>query len=328
MRSRRIAFGVLAAACVLLGGIWVLVASQNAGSTTSDARVSVAASKLKAEGRLLVRAVDPVDERLNGQVERIRLEAERGGATRLAGLECARVHMAGGRGLCLALAASGVDYRVRLFDGRHRVVEDSPLDGLPSRARVSPGGRYGAFTSFVSGHSYAADGGFSTQTLLVDMRDGRELANLEDFTATRDGRRIDAPDFNYWGVTFARDEDRFYATLATGGDRYLVEGSVSGRSVRVLRENVECPSLSPDGTRLAYKKRVGGPEDWRLHVLDLRTMRDTPLAERRSIDDQAEWLDDDVVLYGDGQDVWGVRSDGAGTPRRLLRRAASPTRLG
>ena len=37
---------------------------------------------------------------------------------------------------------------------------------------------------------------------------------------------------------------------------------------------------------------------WRLHVLELATLRETALAETRSVDDQVEWLDDDTVLYG------------------------------
>ena len=74
---------------------------------------------------------------------------------------------------------------------------------------------------------------------------------------TKDGQRIDRPDFNFWGVTFARDRTSFYATLATGAQRYLVQGSVLARAMEVLHENVECPSLSPDGRRLAYKRRVG-----------------------------------------------------------------------
>jgi len=49
-----------------------------------------------------------------------------------------------------------------------------------------------------------------------------------------------------------------------------------------LRRNVECPSLSPDGTRIAFKERVAARGDGRLHVLDLRALRDWQLAERRS----------------------------------------------
>ena len=81
----------------------------------------------------------------------------------------------------------------------------------------------------------------------------------------------------------------------------------------------------PDGTRIAYKERVdgaGGP--WRLTVLDLATRRETPVAERRSVDDQAEWLDGERLLYGlDGQ-VWAARADGTGAPVPFRRAADSP----
>ena len=134
-----------------------------------------------------------------------------------------------------------------------------------------------------------------------------------------------AVDVNFWGVTFARDSDRFYATLATGGTTYLIRGSVSQRLARVIHENVECPSLSPDGTRIAFKKRTGSKgTPWRLTVLDLATMRETPLSEQRSVDDQAEWLDDERVLYAVDGSVWAARADGTGTPRRYIAGADSP----
>ena len=48
----------------------------------------------------------------------------------------------------------------------------------------------------------------------------------------------------------------------------------------MIHENVECPSLSPDGTRIAYKKRDRlDPAPWQLTVLDLATMRETPLGD-------------------------------------------------
>jgi uncharacterized repeat protein (TIGR01451 family) len=151
---------------------------------------------------------------------------------------------------------------------------------------------------------------------------------LEEFTVVRDGQPFKSVDFNFWGVTFASDGNRFYATLKTKGQTYLVEGDIAARRVRLLWPNVECPSLSPDGTRIAFKKRVSGglgPVTWRFHVLDLHTMTETPLAEERSIDDQIEWLDDGFVLYGVMTDVWMVRADGSGEPRRYLRRAVSPS---
>jgi hypothetical protein len=216
---------------------------------------------------------------------------------------------------------------MRVFDKHYRTVYERALQGLPSRARVSPSGRWGATTTFVSGHAYASPGTFSTQTQIVDMRSGKPVANLEQFSVEKDGDTIDAPDFNFWGVTFAHDDDTFYATLATGGKRYLVKGSLGKRHVVVLRENMECPSLSPDETRIAYKKRVGDVSDWRLHVYDLETGRDIELPEQRSIDDQVEWLNDGVVLYGDGRNVWATRADGTGQPERVLARADSPASL-
>ena len=84
-------------------------------------------------------------------------------------------------------------------------------------------------------------------------------------------------DFNFWGVTFsAEDSNRFYATVRSAGKTYLLEGDVGERTMTVLRENVECPSLSPDGTRIAFKKLTDGLiGQWRLHVLDLATMEQT-----------------------------------------------------
>jgi Tol biopolymer transport system component len=118
--------------------------------------------------------------------------------------------------------------------------------------------------------------------------------------------------------------------VRTKGTTYLVEGRMTDRTMRTVRKNVECPSISPDGTRLVFKKATGDPSrPWRLHTLDLRTMRETPLAEPNSVDDQAAWLDDQTVMYGrvDGgtTDVWEVPADGTGTPRVLIRNAFSPT---
>ncbi len=91
------------------------------------------------------------------------------------------------------------------------------------------------------------------------------------------------------------------------------------------------PVPLPDGTRIAYKKRVKGlPKDapWHLYVLDLRTMRETPLAESRSVDDQAVWRDDRTIVYalpGDyGADLYSVPADGTGRARLLSGAAVSP----
>jgi hypothetical protein len=246
---------------------------------------------------------------------------------------CDRLHSRAGRGLCL----SGQTAELLVLDAVLSVEHRIELDGLPSRTRISPDGVTGAATVFVTGHSYAEDG-FSTRTVLVDMARGTVLADLEEFAVSRDGVPFQAADFNFWGVTFV-DSDRFYATLGTGGSTYLVAGSVSERSASVVRAGVECPSLSPDGTRIAFKHRVGetfGNVHWEIRVLDLTSMDETRLAETRSVDDQVEWLDTDRVLYAlprDGapasarlSDTWVLSArDSEADPTIFMREAISPT---
>ena len=249
-------------------------------------------------------------------------------------LRCERVHYARGAGLCLS-ANRGVitTFSAQIFGPDLRVRYSFPLKGVPSRARVSPDGRRGAVTVFVNGDSYTSNS-FSTRTTLVEMISGHAFADLEEFAVTRDGKPFKSIDFNFWGVTFAQDGNRFYATLGTGGATHLVEGNVDGRTARVLREGVECPSLSPDGTRIAFKKRTG-QSSWRLHVLDVNTLVDTPLSETRSVDDQVEWLDDERVAYalpametsGGGADIWTVGLRAQDQPRSLLGRGYSPATL-
>lgn len=245
---------------------------------------------------------------------------------------CSRVHMAAGRGLCLVEDHEdpfASPFRARIFGADFRTLHELPLAGLPSRARVSPDGRLGASTVFVNGDSYAVAGAFSTRTSIYDMATGTALGDLETFTAMKDGKRFESVDFNYWGVTFARQPGRFYATLGTGGHTYLVDGDVATRTVTVLRDGVECPSLSPDGKRIAFKQKVpsGGVLEvkWRLSVLSLDTLADHPLAETRNVDDQAEWLDDGTVLYSVESDIYAVPADGSGAPRLFTSRADSPS---
>ncbi|MFC8507771.1 TolB-like translocation protein [Streptomyces sp. NPDC057411] len=256
-----------------------------------------------------------------------------GAARTTSDVSCLRFHAAAGTGVCLQATTSlgRPAYRAQILDSALRTVRNYPLAGIPSRARVSPSGRLAAWTVFVKGESYGTSF-FSTRTSILDTRGWKLAPNLEEFAITLDGRPYRSTDVNFWGVTFAQDDDTFYATLSTREQTHLVRGSLSARSVTALAENVECPSLSPDGTRVAYKKRVLGKAAlWREHVLDLRTLKSTPLAERRSVDDQAVWLDDRTLAYAlpaEGRtgvdDVWTVPADGSGTPRVLLSDAQAP----
>ncbi|OIJ67162.1 TolB family protein [Streptomyces mangrovisoli] len=247
-------------------------------------------------------------------------------------IKCLRFYAASGTGVCLQAVHGPVSdtYRAVILDSRLRITAHYDVPGIPSRARVSPTGRFAAWTAFVGGDSYAGTD-FSTRTAIVDTRTGTYIPSLETFRIEKDGRTYRSPDVNFWGVTFVPDDRTFYATLATKGHTYLVRGDLRSRTVTTVHANVECPSLSPDGTRIAYKKRVAGlPKDapWRLYVLDLRTLRETPLAESRSVDDQAVWRDDHTLVYalpGDyGADLHQLPSDGTGTPHRITTAAVSP----
>ena len=243
--------------------------------------------------------------------------------------QCARAYAAGSQALCLYPdpAAPGT-LELRVLDERLNTVRTMPINGVPTRARVSADGRILAWTVFVSGDSYLSSG-FSTRTGILDLATDTLVTTLEDFTI--DGRKPPT-DANFWGVSFARDDNTFYATMATGDHLYLVRGDLAARTVTVLDDGVECPSLSPDDTRLVYKKRL--PDlTWQLWVYDLATKQRTQLAEPGDVDDQAAWLDDRTVTYAkldesNGQlNVWSVPADGSGAPTLLAENAESPIPL-
>jgi len=245
-------------------------------------------------------------------------------------LRCERIYFAADHGICLRrevhiLTAQTV---ATIVDANFQPQFTIRNDGIPSRARVSPDGRYAAFTVFLTGHSYG-DAQLSTATLLVDLEHGASIGNLEQFQVLQDGKSIKAPDFNYWGVTFQRDSNFFYATLRTGGVNYLVHGDIKARTITVIYKGVECPSLSPDGKRIAFKKLISR-NNWRLTVLDLETLQETPLAETKSVDDQAEWLDNHHVLYAmvdaaPWMSIMIVPADGSGQPQVFAKGATSPS---
>ncbi|MEU6977943.1 hypothetical protein [Streptomyces sp. NPDC046371] len=248
------------------------------------------------------------------------------GARLVGGPRCDRFHAAATTALCLQ-RRPGLPARsyVLVLDRQLRELRRMSLPGIPNRARVSASGRVLAWTTFATGDSYNTSA-FATRTSILDLRTGYLIKNIEQIPLTLDGRRHHAPDVNYWGVSFARDDNRFYATVSTQGRTHLVEGDLRNWSARAIKENVECPSLSPDGTRIAYKKKVStdSAAPWRLYVLDLATLREHPLADTRSVDDQASWTGPGTVSYAYGGAVWSVPADGTGAPRRVAAGASSP----
>jgi hypothetical protein len=246
-------------------------------------------------------------------------------------ISCDRLYFSHGHGICLTVENSRVfPAHAYVFDHMFRLGTAIRLTGPPSRARVAPDGGLAAITVFESGHSYA-EGAFSTRTSLIDTQAGRIIADLEQFDIQRNGTRFKPVDSNFWGVTFTAANRVFYATLSTGGRMYLIRADADRRAGEVLHQGVECPSLSPDGTRLAFKKRINGRLGvvWQVAVLDLATSHESVLdAEARSVDDQVEWLDETQVIYhqpsSNGADIWALRIDNRTPPRLLLTGAYSP----
>jgi hypothetical protein len=257
-----------------------------------------------------------------------------------ADLYCDRVDFSSGNGVCLHADRGTLTTHYAIgFNDQMQRTWSFKLNGLPSRVRLSPTGRLAAITVFLAGQSYTSLN-FATQTMIVKAATGEVVVdNLETLSVTRNGAEFKAKDFNLWGVTFAQDENHFYATLWTAGNTYLVLADLAQRAAQVVHDNVECPALSPDNTRVAFKQRrvggllEGGRITWHLTVLDLKTGVETPLGENRSVDDQVEWLDNDHILYALSEsekgssastDVWVLPATANGTPEILLKSGFSP----
>ena len=212
-------------------------------------------------------------------------------------LSCNRVHATKRVGACV-VNTNGIlansNYELVLFDASYHPFARHTSPGIVSRVRISPGSRYVAVTAFVQGHSYG--GAFSTQTIIYDARTAAPMGDLETFDLRRHGRDELSPKKNIWGVTFS-DDDNFFVTVGIGDERVLAKGRISTHAIDMMPFSVECPSLSPDGTRIAFKKKLVPLDAWHLAVLDLRTNTVTTLPSDYSIDDQAMWIDNDTLAY-------------------------------
>lgn len=267
-----------------------------------------------------------------GHVASVELD-DPGGPRAIADTQCDRVDAVGDSYACLRTERGiAPTHTATVYRNEGEAVAEWPLPGIPSRTRVSDDGSLVATTAFVTGHSYAG-GSFSTETV-IRTSDGESIGNLEEFDLIVDGTVVAPADRNFWGVTFA-DDTTFYATAATGGHTSLVKGDLGERTLVEVADGVECPSLSPDGTRIAFKSVTAGSGEtvhWTPAVLTLASGDILLLPESRSVDDQIEWLDDETIVYGmpraniaGDSDVWALAADGSGGPAVLVAHAWSPS---
>ena len=155
--------------------------------------------------------------------------------------------------------------------------------------------------------------------------------DLEKFRLIHQGKAITPVDRNYWGVTFASDDD----SLLRHGD--VRRGDVAGlgrasaaATIRTIRPDAECPSLSPDGTRVAYKKLAdrapgtGGSPCWTSRHAQRGLLAEDPQCRRPGR--VARRRHGPLRAAADGER--GGRDQPVGGGRRRQRRATAAHREG
>lgn len=258
--------------------------------------------------------------------------ADPAGERTTTGLSCDRVYRTGGMLSCLsAQRGMNTSYNSLVYAVGGQLLAQRPLPGEPSRTRVSATGMVGV-TAFITGESYKFVG-FSTQTTIA-APGGTDYGNLQDFDIFIGDEKLTATDRNVWGVSFAKDAETFYATAASGQQTWLMKGSLREKTMRAVLENAECPSLSPDGKLIAYKKRRTDSEviHWDIAVYDPAKKTEKLYPLEAGFDDQLEWLDADTVLFGQPRadapgdaDVYSFDLVPGAVPRMFIEHAFSPS---
>ena len=124
MKSGRV-IAAVAVLCLLLGG-YLAYAALGSDKTGGDSQPGRAQSATP----VMVRAVDPSNPTSDGDIFVVEDGKE---IRRSKQLACQRVYYAGGHGICMGVAPSGVEYTAAIFDSKLRVVNTIPLTGASGR---------------------------------------------------------------------------------------------------------------------------------------------------------------------------------------------------
>jgi hypothetical protein len=188
-RLRMTVLAALTAVVLVVAGLYI-GHLRDAAATSQTAQVSTASlspDAVLAEPHIAFRSTALGSD--YGRLSVVPVSRPDGGRAAL-DISCERVYATAHGGVCVTAKRGVVQtYGVATLDSSLQQVSTAPLAGLPSRARMSRDGSLVATTAFVTGHSYAQST-FSTETVV--RRNGRTLANLEDFTTYVDGHVMKA----------------------------------------------------------------------------------------------------------------------------------------
>jgi hypothetical protein len=251
---------------------------------------------------------------------------------------CMRVPIAKDHGVCLAESGGvlGGAFTTIFFEADNLNADiKSYARALPSRARISPNGTFSAVTAFVSGASYADIAAETTTLVTIDeIESTRSVRGANQFTIDSGEARFNNLNPQYWGITFAADEDEIYLTGFFGDRPEIMHGTLNDIVIEPTDWVGSCLSLSPDGKTLVFKEMTAD-NSFELVAVDLETNTQHKLGETRSVDDQVEWLDNDTILYalhparGDTAvqpefDIWMLDIAEGSEPKLFLPNADSP----
>lgn len=333
--SRKISLAAVSLIVVVAAALYLATRTRDSNSTSTVQRTTLnvdppaqSVAAVIDPPFVMFRTLSPKD--LHGRVAMASPSAAE--STRyVSSLACSRVAYAAGNGICLVEEPSGTEVRhaAYVFDRGFRQGIRIGLSGIPTRARVSPDGRRAAITIYSEEHLPNGEERLAISSVIVDVASGHVI-NLREFTLDHSAGAVFEGPLDFSSVAFARDSNRFFATLATTSERYIVAGTLDNRRLSLLATGLANEALSPDETRLAVKQRVGDRGRWQLLVFDLATMSTHALNQGdRSVDDQVEWLDGGHVVYHDateqGTNLWMLSADGVTPARVLIADAYSPS---